>query len=352
MRMPNYRVIELALENETYSHYAWDSLVAKQCCIDDLDHDLIARCVVNATEINRMPKEAIGRPVKEILEKWDLIKGDDIRNAAMVLFAKSSHFYFHQYSIKMARFRGTEKSSDYIDNQSFQGNTFEIMYEIDLFLMRHLPIASFLNSNQFTRVDKPLLPVNAVREALCNALCHRDYLERNVSIHLAIFDDRLEIWNTGSLSSKLTIDKLKIKHNSYPRNRHISNVFYVSGQIENWGTGTTSMINACREHGIPDPIFEEYSGGFSITFMFDQPMGMQHELTCEGMSSFTSRQEEIINLFKKYSVMSIHELLEKLINPPSIRSVQRDLKELTDHGIIQNSGTPRHSLYKLNRDTD
>src|SRR5579863_2060753 len=82
---------------------------------------------------------------------------------------------------------------DFIDNKEFFGNAFRLFEEANSFIMRHLPIASFFESDSLERIDKPALPVLAVREALVNAICHRDYSNRSSSITLAIFDDRMEI---------------------------------------------------------------------------------------------------------------------------------------------------------------
>src|SRR2546423_522238 len=75
---------------------------------------------------------------------------------------------------------------------------------------------------------------------------HRDYTNRSASISLAIFDDRLELWNNGTLPPQLNIAALRHRHESYPRNKKIAAVFYDQGWVEGWGTGTTRMIGYCR----------------------------------------------------------------------------------------------------------
>lgn len=102
-----------------------------------------------------------------------------------------------------------------------------------------LLIASHFKA-QLKRIDKPALPVMAVREALINAICHRDYADRATDISLAVFDDRLEIWNSGTLPSQISIEDLRHKHDSVPRNKLIANAFYVRGLIEKWGSGTNN----------------------------------------------------------------------------------------------------------------
>lgn len=86
---------------------------------------------------------------------------------------------------------------------------------------------------------------------------------------MAIFDDRLDIWNSGFLPKELKIEDLKKKHGSFPMNKLIAEIFYKRGLIERWGTGTLKMLERCREQRLPDPQFEEYSDGLSVNFLFE-----------------------------------------------------------------------------------
>jgi len=117
-----------------------------------------------------------------------------------------------------------------------------------LFLRRHLPVAGRIVPGLFEREDEPLFPLEALREALVNAFCHRDYTIAGGAVSLAIYDDRLEIWSDGTLPFGLTPEDLKRDHPSKPRNPLIAKVFYLRGVIERWG-GTDRFQRAwpwCR----------------------------------------------------------------------------------------------------------
>ncbi len=159
----------------------------------------------------------------------------------------------------MARFSGNNKLGNFLDNQRVQGHAFKLLAAAEAFIRRHLPIASFYQTEQFARVDKPSLPVLAVREALINAICHRDYSLHSSSISLAIFDDRLEIWNNGFLPKEITLEDLKHTHESHPRNQLLADIFYNRGFIEAWGTGTIKMLELCKQGGWPEPEFVQRS---------------------------------------------------------------------------------------------
>lgn len=112
-------------------------------------------------------------------------------------------------------------------------------------------------------VKKPLF--EALREAITNAICHRNYkISSNVQIR--IFDDRVEVWGYGSLPKPLTIEDLKKKHDSVLRNPLIGKCFFLIKYIEQWGTGTNRMIELCQKYRLPEPTFEEIGGSFVVTF--------------------------------------------------------------------------------------
>lgn len=106
----------------------------------------------------------------------------------------------------------------------------------------------------------------ALREALVNAISHRDYANHSATISLSIYDDRLELWNNGVLPPQLSLAALRKRHESYPRNKTTATIFYEQGWVEGWGTGTTRMIGYCQKNDTPEPEFEEYSGGFVVIF--------------------------------------------------------------------------------------
>jgi len=108
-------------------------------------------------------------------------------------------------------------------------------------------------------------PPEAVRESVINALCHRDY-RSTAHAQVRIFAGQLQVWNPGKLPDVLTVESLKIDHLSLPRNTAVADLLFLAGFIEQWGSGTIYMVNACREHTLPDPEFREQDDSFSVTF--------------------------------------------------------------------------------------
>jgi len=245
----------------------------------------------------------------------------------------------------MARFRGITEHDGFIDNRMLHGNAFQIMNAANEFIMRHLPVASFFDDTKLERIDKPLLPVLAIREALSNAICHRDYSIHNAAMTLAIFDDRMEIWNNGVLPTHLSLDDLKKRHKSYPRNKHIARIFYLRGHVETWGTGTTKMVTLCKENDIPEPVFDEYSGGFSVVFKFKELIGSTTS-TSEIVTTLSKRQQVLFEIIKGYGEISMDRIISELQDPPSRRMLQKDLNQIKDKGMIELKGSGRGATWK------
>ena len=104
-----------------------------------------------------------------------------------------------------------------------------------------------------------------MREAVTNAVAHTDYAQRGAPIRVSIFDDRLEVENPGLLPFGLTVEDL-FRGISKLRNRVIGRVFNALGLIEQWGSGVQRMTGACRDAGLPAPVFEEIGSRFRVTF--------------------------------------------------------------------------------------
>jgi ATP-dependent DNA helicase RecG len=334
---------EQLLTKRKQSNHEWEETIATGYKLEDLDQEEIYKTVADGIRENRIPASAQRDDVKKILKRLDLIDGNKLKLAAIVLYAKQDSIRLVQCMIKLARFNGEDKLGDFIDNQQIQGNAFKLLTEADAFFRRHLPIASFFKPDQFKRIDKPALPVLAIREALINAICHRDYAHRGTDISVAIFNGRVDIWNNGSLPSNMTVKDLSRAHESVLRNKLIANVFYVRGLIEKWGTGTNKMIALCKEAGLTKPEFSVRTGGLSVVFNFATPIipGIQIKID----SGLTSRQREIISIIKKNKQANIQCIISTLENPPTKRMIQKDLFKLKALNIINCEGKSRATMW-------
>lgn len=339
---------EQLLVKRNHLNYAWDERFATGYQIEDLDQEEIFKTINLGVAVNRIPASSMSDDVEDILGKLELVKVGHLTNAAVVLFARKVKPNYPQCQITMARFKGRDKLGGFIDSRVAEGNAFVLLDEASIFIQRHLSIASFFQEGSIVRVDHPDLPVLAVREALVNAICHHDYSNRSGYIALALYEDRLEIWSYGTLPNGLKIEDLKKKHNSSQRNKLISDIIYKRGLVERWGTGTLTMIELCKEHGIKEPEFEEYSGGFSVTFRFKE-ISKKEEVFPSALDSLSPRQREIFNLLKKEGSSSPKDIMLKLNEKIPERTLRFDLTKLKNLGLLENSGRANATLWFVSR---
>jgi len=240
---------------------------AEGVSIKDLDEEEIHVTLENSVRLGRL--EPTGhRDTESILRGLELIRDGHLLNAAVALYGKSDRLktLYPQMSIRLARFRGRDRLADFTDNRQYWDHAFALLRRAESFLMDHVPIAGRVIHGKMIREDQPWYPPRATREALANALCHRDYTIPGGAVAVAMYDDHLEITNPGTFHFGITPEKLMEPHESKPWNPIIANVFYRSGIIERWGSGTLNIIDWCAENGNPPPVWSEQAGSVYVAF--------------------------------------------------------------------------------------
>lgn len=132
------------------------------------------------------------------------------------------------------------------------------------FFFKHLSISGKIVG--LMREEKLEVPTEALREALTNALCHRVFHNTSSSVGIAIYDDRIEIENSGHLPEELTAETIKHSHHSFPQNPVIADVLFKTTFLENWGSGVGRIMDACREANLPEPEYNQNASFVWVTF--------------------------------------------------------------------------------------
>lgn len=262
--MPRSRY-EMVLLERLHLTQRWENdAVPLGVGIQDLDHDEIRRVLNAAVQRGRMDLP-LEQDIPSILRGFGLMRDGDLLQAAAALFGKADHLQglYPQFSIRLGRFRGLDRLAPFEDNRRYWGHAFQLLQRAESFLLDHNPIASRVLPRR-EREDLPTYLPAVTREALANALCHRDYAQASGSLSVAMYDDRLEITNPGGLHFGLTPQDLRGPHESRPWNPLIAGVFYRAGVIETWGSGTVRMIEGCRASGRPLPEWENEVDGLRL----------------------------------------------------------------------------------------
>lgn len=341
--MPSEQYKKLLLEHVGLSKL-WESLPSNHS-IEEIDHEEIVKTFKMGVREGRIPEDEYTENVEEILTHFDLFDNGIINNAGMVLFAKKMPADYSQCFLRMGRFID-DTMDEVIDSRQIRGNAFQLLNEALDFVKRHLPISSRYIPNQFERIDEMAVPLLAVREAIINAICHRDYSIRAGDISLYIFNDGLEIHNIGHLYGGLTIAQLRMKHPSRRRNERIAQVFHARKYIDRFGGGTRRILRLCAEQGLPEPIFSEEGDGFQVNFSFKEPIGTQKNMIL-ATHDLTVRQVEIINILGGYDGLTTRALSEQLSNPLSERRLRDELNLLNRLGLVKPEGSTSNRLWIL-----
>ena len=337
--MPQERYQQLLLQR-MHSHQRWENIPALGVALKDLDQEEILRMARLGMATGRIP-DVTGANPAEILDRLGLVSEQVPLNAAVVLFGKQFLPSHPQCQMRMARFKGTTKV-EFLDNRQIYGNGFALLTEAMIFLQRHLPVAGRIQPGLFERVDEPLFPLVALREALVNAVCHRDYANPGGAISLAIYDDRLEIWSDGTLPFGLKVQDLKTDHTSRPRNPLIADAFFRRGFVERWGRGTQLIVELCVQAGHPEPEFVEQAGAVGVRFLpsgYTAPLRVAYDLT--------PRQREIMQILASTPDVPLGYIHGQLEDPPAERTLQDDLSHLKRLGLIRLQGRGRGAIYRL-----
>lgn len=247
---------------QRYNGYGFDFLIQKSASLADIDADAVFEFLESANS-NRNLNVSLVSPINEVLQKLDLMKGEGITNAAILLFGKEpAKFFDFHFEIKAGVF-DADIQYDHIQNeQQFSGNLFYNYKQALLLLLNS--ITKEATKTQGHTVENYEIPLEALKEALVNMVVHRDY-RQGIKSTIEIRPSFILFYNPGQLfSPSITIEGLNRTHPSKPGNKLLAKVFYLAGLFENWGGGTLKILDECDKAGLEKPQFDCENGMFKL----------------------------------------------------------------------------------------
>ena len=247
---------------------------------------------------------------------------------AVLLFSETLLPEFEYASITLNRYEGTDRANLESTIQITHG-----LLKIVPIVINELKNILWMNIKikKIEREDQLEIPELSIREAVINAICHRDYSIIGSSTKIDIFNDRLEIISPGNLPVGITLDELG-QGASEIRNKLIAKAFRRFGYIEKLGTGISRMLSLCKKAGVPLPIFEEPGRYFKVTFFRRKDINIEFE-------------NDIIKQIKKSKEMKAKELSNILnVHPNTILNY---LRVMIDNGIIEKIDKGPNVRYRL-----
>ncbi len=321
--------------------------------VRDFSYDDISR-----EKIIGFTKEAginIGRiSTVDFLKSLSVVDNSKIKNAGVLFFAKEVQKHISQAQMTLIAFKGTKKLHIF-DRLDVRDDLLTQFNEAIFFIKKHLNIRSEIKG--VNREDIYEIPIEALREAVVNAIMHRDYSVRGTSLTVEVYDDRVEITNPGGLPKGLTRDSFGSV--SIRRNELIADLFYRLDKVERIGMGIQQMKEAMALAGLKEPVFE-MDGFFRAIFfrpkkedIFPAMQKVGEEVVRNGgqisgqkwWSELAERQKMILQLIKEKPTVSRKELsIELKINESA---VQKHLENLKKKGLLRRIGADRGGYWEV-----
>ena len=314
----------------------FDAAVCLKATLADISSEKVGRFLRTARYERQfpLPEDA---SVETALAHLDLLEGGKPNHAAILLFGQEPQRFLTTSKIKCLHFHGTEIHKPIPSYQIYKGTVFEMVDQAVDFVLSKIHRAIGTREHSIQAPATYELPVQAVKEAVVNAVAHRDYTS-NASVQVMLFADRLEVWNPGELPPALTMARLRQPHASLPHNPLIADPMYLVRYVEQAGTGILDAIKLCRDAGLPEPEFRQDGGQFVMTIWRDW-------LTTRVLSTLglNERQQAAITFLKSNKRITNTDL--RALTSATFRTVARDLDDLTDKKVIRRVGKTGRSAH-------
>lgn len=325
---------------------SWDSQIEERATMGDLDEQAIKQFISRVKECGRRMVPAKER-ISSTLEKLGLIENGTPTRAALLLLGKNPQRFYTTAYIKAGRFKS---QTLIVDDKKFDGPLFLQLDTTMAWFRDRLETRLLIGSAKLPglpsgslaeRQDVWEYPLDALREAVANAICHRNYTSLATTT-IRLYDDHLTIWNPGHLAFQLSPDDLLREHKSYPPNRLIAEAFYNVGIIERWGTGTLLIANALKVQRLPPPQFNIAApDSFELLMRAGTPQPDRQA------SKFipNERQQKAIEFLQSHVGLTAAQY-QNLFDA-SKATATRDLAELARVGLVVREGHGKGTAYRL-----
>lgn len=325
----------------------WDNLPLPAFSMEEVDDSVVEKFKKLAAKKGRIDKSVLEESKDTLMEKLHLKSGEYLTNAAMLLFCKDPEYYQLGAYVKIGYF---ESDADLLYQDEIHGSLLEQVDGIvELIYLKYMKAKISYKGMQ--RIERYFVPEDALREALLNALCHKQY-QSGVPVQISVYEDKLYIANCGCLPENWTLNNLMSKHASKPYNPNVAHVFYLAGFIESWGRGIEKICNACRLDGISEPKYTINPCDIMIEFTAPEDRIIRsvsnrvNDRVNEKVNDRVNESEqELLSLLLEDPGYTVTQLANKM--NVSRKTVASRLKNLKDKNIIVRVGSDRKGYWEV-----
>jgi len=323
---------------------SWDSYPYNKALFEDLNVDKIRLFM---RKVNDGGRFVLPDDPYEALTILKMVKAGEVTNAAMILFSKENLFY----NVHVGRFK---TPSFIIDERMIRGNLFDVVDETLKFINSHLKVAFEITGVTTQRTEIFEYPIAAIRELVLNSVIHRDFLSPS-DIQIKIFDQSITFYNPGKLYGDISIEDLKKDaYTSKLRNKLIAEAFYLTKDIEKYGTGFFRVRKEIKQYPTMTFKYQEQVGGFVTELAYTAqktstliPSDTVND-TVNGTLNDTVNKDRLSVILEeifKNNHVSIDDLAKTI--DVSRRTLIRDLDKLKEQGRISRVGSDKTGYWQV-----
>jgi len=312
---------------------SWDAYTAADASIENIDLLKVKKFI---DKVNSTGRFELTGTWKENLEKLRLTNKGKISNAALLLFSKRDVIY----NVHLGRFK---TPSMIIDDKMLRLPLFEAVEECMKYLISQIKVAFEITGKTTQRTEIFEYPLPTLRELVLNALIHRDYLSP-IDVQIKIFDNYITFFNPGRLYGNLTTEDLKTNtYQAYAHNKLIAESFYLTGDIEKYGSGFRRIREELNSYPTMELECEEIANGFLATLRYSQQKTSNN--TPIDTPIATHGEEKILDLIRKNDKITREQMAVDL--KISINTVKQYIRNLKNKGILNRIGTNRTGYWLI-----
>ena len=333
----------------------WDNMPLPTFKYSDIDDKVVERFKRWAEKKGRINPRDLDEPKEVLLERLHLTNAGYLTNAAMLLFSDDPEKWQLGAFVKVGYF---DNDADLRYQDEIHGALLDqVDRVVEIVQLKYMK--AMISYEGIQRIEKYFVPDAALREAVLNALCHKDYAS-GIPIQISVYADKLYISNCGRLPEHWTTDSLFVKHPSKPYNPNIAHVFYLAGFIESWGRGVEKICVACENDGAPIPEYSVNPGDIMIKFSAAKSM-QQKEKDRVGEKVGENEVENEVEKTAETKFSLEEKILALLLGNPNITkkkieselsvshsTVDRIMKKMKEANIIERVGSDRNGYWKVN----
>jgi ATP-dependent DNA helicase RecG len=318
--------------------YSWDAYPYPHATIDSLNLEKVSAFISRVNEAGRFHLPA--NP-KAALIKLRMLRNNVPTNAAMILFSKENLLY----NVHIGRFK---TPSMIIADKMINGNLYDVAEESMQTIIGHLKFAFEITGKTTQRSEIPEYPLDAIRELLLNALIHRDY-KSSTDVQIKIFDQKISFFNPGSLYGDITEEDLRTDtYQASTRNKQLAEAFYLTHDIEKYGSGFIRIRQAIAEYPTMTFSFRESGNGFISEFSYTQQKAtvkVTNRVTDKVTNRVTDNQQKILDTIVGNKYVTTKDLAETV--GISARKIKENILKLKEKGLLERIGSGKSGYWNV-----